>query len=90
VVSVLATGPTRYSVVGSSPAHFLRSKLKPSVPCRRFTACKRTLQNMSEMLRFSPVILLLIPDACLLNRADSKKWLATCSSNTLNQAMEPY
>jgi hypothetical protein len=25
-------------------------EVKPSVPCRRFTACKRTLHSMSEML----------------------------------------
>jgi hypothetical protein len=42
-------------------------EVKPSVPCRIFMACKRTLQSMSEMLCrrtfpapcFSPVILLL-------------------------------
>jgi hypothetical protein len=55
VVSVFATGP---KVAGSIPAEvdgFLRvieirsttsfgGKVKPSVPCRRFTACKRTLR----------------------------------------------
>jgi hypothetical protein len=42
-------------------------EVKPSVPCRRFTACKRTLHSVSEMLcrqnfpplSLSPVILLL-------------------------------
>jgi hypothetical protein len=55
VVSVLATGP---KVAGSIPTEvdeFLRvikilsttsfgGEVKPSVPCRRFTACKRTLR----------------------------------------------
>jgi hypothetical protein len=57
VVSVLATGPTGYSVAGSSPTEgggFLRTsfreEVKPSVPCRRFTACKSTLHSRSEML----------------------------------------
>jgi hypothetical protein len=71
VVSVLATGPTGYSVAGSSPTedsgflwvikirstHFLRREVKLSVPC------KRTLHSMSELLCrpnfltcFSPVI----------------------------------
>jgi hypothetical protein len=63
VVSVLATEPTGYSVAGSIPTEdggFLRAikiartsfggEVKPSVPCRRFTACKRTLHSMSEML----------------------------------------
>jgi hypothetical protein len=44
----------------------VEGKVKPTVSCRRFTACKGTLQSMSEMLCrpnfptcFSPVILLL-------------------------------
>jgi hypothetical protein len=55
VVSVLATGP---KVAGSIPAEVdgslrvikihsttsFRGEVKPSVPCRRFTACKRTLR----------------------------------------------
>jgi hypothetical protein len=28
-----------------------RGEVKPSVPCRRFTACKRTLHSVSEMFR---------------------------------------
>jgi hypothetical protein len=61
VVGVLATGP---KVAGSGPAGddgslwVIKSvarttfggEVKPSVPCRRFTACKRTLQSMSKML----------------------------------------
>jgi hypothetical protein len=78
-------------------------EVKPSVPCRRFTACKRTLHSMSEMLWrpnfltcLSPVIFSCFATRWLwfLNQADSKRCcgssLATCSSNTLNQAMEPY
>jgi hypothetical protein len=56
VVSVLATGP---KVAGSIPVDvdgFLRAikirsktsfggEVKPSVPCRRFTTCKRTLRT---------------------------------------------
>jgi hypothetical protein len=78
-------------------------EVKPSVPCCRFTACKRTLHSMSEMLCqlnfltcFSPVIFSCFATRWLwlLNQAESK-WccgnrLATCSSNTLNQAMKPY
>jgi hypothetical protein len=59
VVSVLATGPT-----GSIPTEvdgFLRVikiwsttsfgwEVKPSVPCRRFTACKRTLRAWIELV----------------------------------------
>jgi hypothetical protein len=73
VVRVLATGPT---VAGSGQAEdrgfvwaiksvaqtSFGGELKPSVPCRRFTACKRTLHSMSEMLcrkTFSPTIFLL-------------------------------
>jgi hypothetical protein len=52
VVSVLATGP---KVRGFDGDGFLRvikirsttsfgGEVKPSVPCRRFTACKRTLR----------------------------------------------
>jgi hypothetical protein len=52
VVSVLATGP---KVRGFKPDGFLRvikicsttsfgGEVKPSVPCRRFTACKKTLR----------------------------------------------
>jgi hypothetical protein len=56
VVSVLANGPTGYSVAGSNPTEgggflwVIKIPSKPSVPCRRFTACKRTLQSMNEML----------------------------------------
>jgi hypothetical protein len=52
-------------------------EVKPSVPCRRFTAGKRTLHSMSEMLCRQNV-----PPSCfscfairwlwLLNQADSK------------------
>jgi hypothetical protein len=61
VVSVLATGP---KVRGFDPEVdvFLRvikirnttsfgGEVKPSVPCRRFTACKRTLRAWIEMFR---------------------------------------
>jgi hypothetical protein len=55
VVSVLATGSKvrgfdpdrgRWIFKGDKNPehHFLRREVKPSVPCRRFTACKRTLQ----------------------------------------------
>jgi hypothetical protein len=50
MVSLRATGPT---VVGSGPAEDGRSGgggVKPSGPCHRFMACKRTLQSMSVML----------------------------------------
>jgi hypothetical protein len=56
VVSVLATGPTGYCVAGSSRTEaggflwVIKIPSTPSVPCRRFTACKRTLHSMSEML----------------------------------------
>jgi hypothetical protein len=117
VVSVLATGPMRYSVASSSPTedggflwvikipstHFLGGEVKPSVPCCRFMACKRTLHSMCEMLClpnfltcFSPVMFSCFATRWLwlLNQADSKRCcgsrLATCSSITLNQAMEPY
>jgi hypothetical protein len=67
------------------------------VPCRRFTACKRTLQSVSEMLCrqknfltcFSPVIFSCFATRWLwlLNQADSKRCcgsgLATCSSFAL-------
>jgi hypothetical protein len=55
---------------------------KPSVPCRRFTACKRTIHSTSEMLCrpnfltcFSPVIFSCFAARWLwlLNQADSKK-----------------
>jgi hypothetical protein len=49
VVSVLATGPkVRGSMdfkgdkISSTPS--FGGEVKPSVPCRRFTACKRTLR----------------------------------------------
>jgi hypothetical protein len=59
VVSVLATGPTFPSVAGSSRAEdsgFLwmtksvartsfGGEVKLSVPCRRFTACRRTFSE---------------------------------------------
>jgi hypothetical protein len=49
VVSVLATGPTGYSVAGSNPTEggggrartSFRGEVKPSVSCRRFTTCKK-------------------------------------------------
>jgi hypothetical protein len=58
VVSVLATGP---KVRGFDPNGFLRvikirsttsfgGEVKPSVPCRRFTACKRTLRTWIELV----------------------------------------
>jgi hypothetical protein len=50
VVSVLDTGPTGYSVTGSSPTEDGGGEVKPLVPCHRFTEGKRTLQSMSEML----------------------------------------
>jgi hypothetical protein len=52
VVSMLSTGPTGHSVAGSNPTEgtSFGGEVKPSVPCCRFTACKRTLQSMSEML----------------------------------------
>jgi hypothetical protein len=59
VVSVLATEPMGHSVVGSNLTEdggFLWActsfggEVKPLAPCRRFTACKRTLQSISEML----------------------------------------
>jgi hypothetical protein len=57
VVSVLTTGPTGYSVAGSSPTEdrgFSRTsfggEVKQSVRRSRFTACQRTLHSMSEML----------------------------------------
>jgi hypothetical protein len=99
VVSVLATGPTGYSVVDSSPTedggflwvikipstHFLRSMSMSEMLCRpNFLTC------------FSPVIFSCFATRWLwlLNQADSERCcgsrLATCSSNTLNQAMEPY
>jgi hypothetical protein len=67
VVSVLATGPRGCSVAGSNPTEggwfSFGGEVKPSAPWRRFTACKRTLHSMSEMLcrpnfltSFSPVI----------------------------------
>jgi hypothetical protein len=111
VVSVLATGPMGLVAAGSGPTEdrgFLwvikipSTEVKPSVPCRRFTACKRTLHSMSEMLCppnfltcFSPLIFSCFATRWLwLNQADSKRCcgsrLATCSSNTLNRAMEPY
>jgi hypothetical protein len=80
VVSVLATGPTGHSVAGSNPTSF-GGEVKPSVPCRRFTACKRTLHSMSEMLCrpnfltcFSPVIFSCFATRWLwlLNQADTK------------------
>jgi hypothetical protein len=91
-------------VIKIPSAHFLRrGSKKLSVPCRRFTACKRTLHSMNEMLCrpnfltcFSPVIFSCFATRWLwlLNQADSKRCcgsrLATCSSNTLNQAMKPY
>jgi hypothetical protein len=63
VVSVLAAGPRGLAAVGSGLAEdggFLwvikatgrtsfGEEVKPSVPCRKFTACKRTLQSMSEI-----------------------------------------
>jgi hypothetical protein len=51
VVSVLATGP---KVRGFDPDRSTTSfggEVKPSVPCRRFTACKRTLRAWIEMFR---------------------------------------
>jgi predicted RNA binding protein YcfA (HicA-like mRNA interferase family) len=92
VVSVLARGPT---VAGSGQAEdrgfvwaikslartSFGGEVKPSVPCRRFTACKRTLHSMSEMLCrpnfltcFSPVIFSCFATRWLwlLNQDDSK------------------
>jgi hypothetical protein len=59
VVRVLATGPTGSNptegggflwVIKSLARTSFGGEVKPSVPCRRFTACKRTPQSMSEML----------------------------------------
>jgi hypothetical protein len=55
VFSVLATGPKVASSIPAEVDGFLRvikirsttsfgGEVKPSVPCRRFTACKRTLR----------------------------------------------
>jgi hypothetical protein len=54
VVSVLATGSKvrgfdpdrgRWIFKGDkNPEHHFGGEVKPSVPCRRFTACKRTLR----------------------------------------------
>jgi hypothetical protein len=49
VVSPLAMGPKGIAAAGSGPAED-GGEVKPSVPCRRFTACERTLHSMSEML----------------------------------------
>jgi hypothetical protein len=59
VVSVLAPGP---KVRGFNPDGFFRvikirsttsfgGEVKPSVPCRRFTACKRSLRAGIERCR---------------------------------------
>jgi hypothetical protein len=46
VVSVLATGPTEgdgfLRVIKIRSTTFFGGEVKPWVPCRRFTACKRT------------------------------------------------
>jgi hypothetical protein len=71
-------------------------EVKQSVPCHRFTACKRTLHSMSEMLcrpnfphRFSPVTLLFRYQMALVVESGWFEWvclgsrLATCSSFAL-------
>jgi hypothetical protein len=82
VVSEFATG---LASACSGPAEdggfsSFGGEVKPSVPCRRFTARKRTLHSMSEMLcrtnlptRFSPVIFSCFATRWLwlLNQADS-------------------
>jgi hypothetical protein len=100
VVSVLATGPTGHSVAGSRTS--FGGEVKPSVPRRTFTACKRTLHSSEMLCRpnfrtcYSPVIFSCFASRWLwlLNQADSKRCcgsrLATCASDTLNQATEPY
>jgi hypothetical protein len=56
VIYWLACLPLLRVLARSTTVDFYRDKksvarkVKPSVPCRRFTACKRALQSMSEML----------------------------------------
>jgi hypothetical protein len=80
VVSALATVPMGLSVAGSGPAED-GGEVNPSDPCRTFTACKRTLHSMSEVLCrpdfltcFSPVIFSCFATRWLwlLNQADTK------------------
>jgi hypothetical protein len=52
VVSVFATGPNGFlRVIKIRSTTSFGGEVKPSVPCRRFTACKRTLRAWIKMLR---------------------------------------
>jgi hypothetical protein len=57
-VGVLSMG---LKVAGSNPAVASGGEVKPSVPCRRFTACRSIPQSMIEKnFCFSPAILLIL------------------------------